>query len=168
MIGFKIICACCGRYFVVCKACYRGQVYCSEECRISGYREKNRLRKKKYRKTSAGRKKHQEDEKKRRQRKKQGKEPKSKPNRIVKSCVCFMMRIKSLFKSFDPLSHKGTCSECECQIDRIIDSADMGMKRRTFDLKRNPKPSNRIGVPDSSGLKSMLFRNLTFCHYDIK
>ena len=162
MIGLKIICACCGRYFEMCKACYSGHVYCGEECRASGYREKNRLRKKKYRKTSAGRKKHRKNEKKRRLRRKQGIKPKPTPNKIVKSCICFMMQLKSLFTSVDPSTEKGKCFECGCEIDRIIDSADMGVKKRTFDPKRYPKPPGRTGVPDSSGLKPILFTKFNF------
>ena len=70
MTGVKIICACCGVRFAVCKSCYCGQVYCSDQCRESGYREKSRLRQRKFRKTEKGKQRHAEDERKRRRKKK--------------------------------------------------------------------------------------------------
>jgi hypothetical protein len=47
-------CRTCGRVFYICRACYRGQVYCSHLCRCKGYRENQRRARKKYRSSQKG------------------------------------------------------------------------------------------------------------------
>ena len=155
MLGFKILCACCGSYFVVCKDCYRGQVYCCDECRISGYREKNRIRQENYRKEHHEdiKVKHCEEERERRRRIKQGEVQNRKPSKIVKNCICLLMMIESLFKNFNPKTNKGKCAECECEIDKIIDSADMGEKRRSFDFKLSGEVTNEIRLSPANERK---------------
>ncbi|KPA17940.1 hypothetical protein MHK_001842, partial [Candidatus Magnetomorum sp. HK-1] len=50
----------------MCRACYRGHVYCSTKCRIAGYLQKHREAQKRYRGKEKGRLKHRELEKERR------------------------------------------------------------------------------------------------------
>ncbi len=123
--GVQIICACCGAFFGVCRWCYRGQVYCSNECRISGYGERRREAQRKYRQKEKGKKQHREAEARRRTRKKQGKE--KKPNMIVKSCMCLAMRLKSFFRNIDPLRKKGKCSVCGCYFEDIVELIDISL-----------------------------------------
>lgn len=47
VIGIR--CRQCGRYFFVCRQCYRGHVYCSVECREKGYKKRHQEAQKKYR-----------------------------------------------------------------------------------------------------------------------
>ena len=37
IVGLVLSCLCCQKYFVICKSCYRGQKYCSTECKNIGY-----------------------------------------------------------------------------------------------------------------------------------
>jgi len=50
----KIVCQCCGQLFEICRGCYKGQVYCSKECRRAGYIEKHREAQRRYQKTQKG------------------------------------------------------------------------------------------------------------------
>jgi len=66
LLIIQFVCRCCGTFFNICRACFRGQAYCSEECRISRQRQLNREAQKRYRQTEKGKKSHQEAEKQRR------------------------------------------------------------------------------------------------------
>lgn len=55
MDGISISCKECGEIFIVCRSCYRGHRYCSNQCRLMGYRESNTKAQKKYQKTFKGR-----------------------------------------------------------------------------------------------------------------
>ena len=37
LLGFVLSCKCCQKSFVICKSCYRGHCYCSQQCRELGY-----------------------------------------------------------------------------------------------------------------------------------
>ena len=62
----QIRCKWCELVFNVCRSCWRGQVYCGEDCRICGRREKHRKAQKLYRQTKKGKKAHREAENRRR------------------------------------------------------------------------------------------------------
>ena len=62
----RILCARCGRVFHVCQSCWRGQNYCSKECRGASRREARHATQRRYRRTEKGKKAHREAEKRRR------------------------------------------------------------------------------------------------------
>ena len=62
----RILCGHCGRGFYVCQSCWRGQSYCSEECRGAARREARQATQRRYRRTEKGKKAHREAEKRRR------------------------------------------------------------------------------------------------------
>ncbi len=64
----EITCRWCGHTFFICQSCWRGQVYCSNACRVIGYRKKKQARQRKYRNSPKGRKTHRENENKRKNR----------------------------------------------------------------------------------------------------
>ena len=66
-------CRCCGRYFHVCRSCWRGQAYCGERCREIRQRRLHQIAQKKYRHTDKGRKTHRLYEQKRRKNQKKKK-----------------------------------------------------------------------------------------------
>ncbi len=37
VVGLVLSCQCCQKYFALCKSCFRGQKYCSVECKHEGY-----------------------------------------------------------------------------------------------------------------------------------
>ncbi len=110
--ALKIFCICCGRIFGVCRVCYRGQKYCSDACRKAGYHQNRLKAQSNYRQTAKGKKQHSESEKRRRQRKKAELTRTRVIGRLKKACMCFSMRIKSIFKNYDPERGKGNCSIC--------------------------------------------------------
>jgi len=61
-----ILCGQCGRGFYVCQSCWRGQSYCSEECRGAAWRKARHAVQLRYRRTEKGKKTHREAEKRRR------------------------------------------------------------------------------------------------------
>lgn len=104
----SIYCECCSRIFFICRSCYRNHVYCSKECREAGYRQKHRLRQRKYRDTGNGQGNHRKSEKLRRGR--------SKIPRILSGvktlCACIWMKIRSLFVEGDGTEQTGHCVQC--------------------------------------------------------
>ena len=62
----QIRCRCCGALFCVCRRCWKGQAYCSDECRIAGKRQNHREAQWRYRQTPKGKKAHREAENRRR------------------------------------------------------------------------------------------------------
>ena len=48
IVGLECSARGCGRWFWRCRWCYRGQRYCSEQCREQGYRERTRIRQRRY------------------------------------------------------------------------------------------------------------------------
>jgi hypothetical protein len=64
----EVHCGRCGLVFLVCRRCWRGQIYCSEECRIEGMRKNHREAERRYRQTDKGKKAHREGENRRRHR----------------------------------------------------------------------------------------------------
>lgn len=62
----QIRCRECGVHFRICRRCYRGQVYCCEECRVKGYRRNHRESQKRYRSKEKGKRQHRQAEKRRR------------------------------------------------------------------------------------------------------
>jgi len=110
--ALKIFCGCCGRIFGVCRDCYRGQRYCSDDCRIAGYLQTHREAQGNYRQTDKGKKQHIKSEKKRRKNKnKELKRPKI-INSVINACMCFSMTIKSLFLNYNPDRGVGSCAIC--------------------------------------------------------
>lgn len=68
MVLREIKCRWCDIFFCICQSCWRGQVYCSDECRIYGRRKAHREAQKRYRQTAEGQSAHREAERKRRMR----------------------------------------------------------------------------------------------------
>lgn len=64
-----VICRWCKTAFSVCRRCFRGQVYCSDACRIAGNRRSHRKAQQRYRQTPKGKKSHSLTENRRRHRK---------------------------------------------------------------------------------------------------
>lgn len=62
----RIECKRCSIDFFVCHSCWRGQAYCSEDCRDAARREAHRKAQQKYRQTERGREAHRQQEKRRR------------------------------------------------------------------------------------------------------
>lgn len=69
LLQFQKHCRKCRRIFRICKKHFRGQVYCSLDCRVKQRRERQRIYQKNYRKSEVGRLNHADQEKRRRQRK---------------------------------------------------------------------------------------------------
>ena len=67
MLLLSIQCRWCAFYFCICRSCYRGHAYCSDECRVFGKRKRQSIAQEKYRKTDKGKKNHCESENRRRQ-----------------------------------------------------------------------------------------------------
>jgi hypothetical protein len=61
-------CRWCGQAFYTCHSCWRGQGYCSDVCRIKGYRRNRQSRQRKYRQSEIGKKTHRRNENKRKRR----------------------------------------------------------------------------------------------------
>ena len=66
MLLLLIHCRWCGLSFYICQRCWRGQAYCSDECRTAGYKKCHREAQRKYRQTQKGKKVHREAENRRR------------------------------------------------------------------------------------------------------
>ena len=62
----QIKCRWCGTVFCICRCCWRGQRYCSAECRSAARHKAHREAQKRYRKTEKGKIAHQEAENRRR------------------------------------------------------------------------------------------------------
>jgi len=62
----EIQCRWCGKIFCICQSCWRGQAYCSYECRSASKRKAHQEAQKRYRKTEKGKKAHREAENRRR------------------------------------------------------------------------------------------------------
>jgi len=66
LLLIQIQCRWCGLIFCVCRACFRGQAYCSEPCRVAGKRRNHGEAQRRYRRTDKGKKAHREAENRRR------------------------------------------------------------------------------------------------------
>lgn len=64
----EITCRWCGQSFFICQSCWRGQGYCSDACRVFGYRKNRQKRQRKYRNSPKGRKTHRKNENRRKNR----------------------------------------------------------------------------------------------------
>ncbi len=64
-----ITCRWCEFPFYCCRSCWRGQAYCCDFCRKSGYQKNRREAQRRYRQTAKGKKQHCEAENRRRYRK---------------------------------------------------------------------------------------------------
>jgi len=71
-----VFCKWCRILFCVCRKCWRGQVYCSDQCRRASQRLSHKISQRKYRQTYKGILAHRQAENRRRQRKKQSLEKK--------------------------------------------------------------------------------------------
>jgi uncharacterized paraquat-inducible protein A len=61
--GHAIVCAECSVIFTICKACYRGHLYCSVLCRATGYRRSRKRARAKYALSAEGREGHRDRQK---------------------------------------------------------------------------------------------------------
>ncbi len=68
----SITCRWCNVTVCVCRSCWQGQAYCSDECRNAGHQASRREAQRRYRQTEKGRRAHRLAENRRRQRKNQG------------------------------------------------------------------------------------------------
>lgn len=68
MLLIQVNCSRCGLRFSICRRCWRGQAYCSDECRSAGGILTHRNAQRRYRQTSKGRCAHREAERRRRMR----------------------------------------------------------------------------------------------------
>ena len=66
----SVFCRWCNAGFCVCRRCWRGQAYCSNECRKAAKRKSHREAQRRYRQTEKGKKAHRLAENRRRKRKK--------------------------------------------------------------------------------------------------
>ena len=66
MLLLSIQCRWCEFYFCICRSCFRGQAYCSDQCRCEGKRRRQSKAQRKYRQTKKGKKNHREAENRRR------------------------------------------------------------------------------------------------------
>ena len=66
MLLLSIQCRWCTFYFYICRSCFRGQAYCSPQCRHAGYLRNKRKAQRKYRQTKKGKRNHCEAENRRR------------------------------------------------------------------------------------------------------
>lgn len=62
----------CGAPFVICRACYRGQAYCSERCRQKGRRQQRRDANRRHQQSREGRLDHRDRQRAYRQRRREG------------------------------------------------------------------------------------------------
>ncbi len=62
----RIECRWCAQIFYVCRSCWRGQVYCCQECRRTAQRDARRKSQRKYRQTPKGKEAHRLQERNRR------------------------------------------------------------------------------------------------------
>lgn len=69
MFLISITCRWCKFPFFLCRACWRGHVYCCDDCRKSGNLKTRREAQRRYRQTEKGKKQHREAENRRRYRK---------------------------------------------------------------------------------------------------
>lgn len=56
-------CKRCSQQFYICNSCWRGQVYCSDECRDAAQNQAHCISQKKYRQTKKGKEAHRQQEK---------------------------------------------------------------------------------------------------------
>ena len=66
MFLVEICCHWCEMSFLICRRCWRGQRYCSEECRRSGRSRIHQQAQRRYRQTAKGKKAHRQAENRRR------------------------------------------------------------------------------------------------------
>jgi len=67
----SVFCCWCGAAFHVCRSCWRGQKYCSDDCRKAANLKSHRESQRRYRQTEKGKKAHRFSENRRRERKKE-------------------------------------------------------------------------------------------------
>jgi len=66
LLLIQIHCRWCGLIFCICRACFRGQVYCSVPCRLAQKQRSHCEAQRRYRRTQKGKKTHRESENRRR------------------------------------------------------------------------------------------------------
>ena len=109
MLSLQLQCRWCDVMFCVCRCCFRGQAYCSDECRLSGKRKNHCKAQRKYRQTEKGKKAHRVAENRRRHGLSQ-KNPKNMddPSSTVLPAWC-MRQVKTVKRR---LLHMGTTVRC--------------------------------------------------------
>ena len=66
LLLLQIRCRWCRCFFYVCRACWRGQAYCCDPCRLAAKRDNHRKAQRRYRQSLKGKKAHREAENRRR------------------------------------------------------------------------------------------------------
>lgn len=67
-VGLEISCKDCGICFLICRSCFRGQKYCSIQCRKNGYEKRRRIARDKYRNSPEAKEDHRDCQKRYRER----------------------------------------------------------------------------------------------------
>ena len=120
----EVCCRWCGVRFYVCRRCWRGQAYCSEECRILGRSQVRREAQRRYRQTPKGKKAHRQAENRRRygfgkKNEKKMDDPSSKglPAWVIRLLICTRVLMVHARAWFD---RSGRCHFCGCK-GRVVD-----------------------------------------------
>lgn len=66
VVLISVVCRCCHFSFCICRCCWRGQAYCSEDCRLSARRASHRKAQRRYRQSEKGKRAHRLAENRRR------------------------------------------------------------------------------------------------------
>jgi hypothetical protein len=110
--GIELKCSGCKNLYRICAKCYRGHVYCSDECRVKTQREKQKEASKKYSNTDNGRKKNR-----RRQNRYRKKDLDSKK---IKKNVTHETSIKGLSRLKVSQALKKLCVICGTFIEHVV------------------------------------------------
>ena len=107
--GIQRKCFACQNIFFVCKGCWRGQRYCSVECRQKSRREKLRIYQKKYSRSLKGR----ESNRLRQQRYRKNRKTVTHHSSNVEGYALF-------FPSMKVKTKKELCTCCHTRIDNLV------------------------------------------------
>lgn len=108
-----IQCRHCDKVFYICQSCWRGQGYCSDDCRTATTRKAHQEAQRQYRKTEKGKKAHREAEKRRRMGLTQ-KKRRFVDDRGTTTVYC-PIKIELSTGSFRATAHTGICVSRSCQ-----------------------------------------------------
>jgi len=116
----QIRCRWCELVFCICRACFRGQTYCSDPCRVAGKRKNHCAAQRRYRQTDKGKKNHREAENRRRH----GWSQKGEKNMDDPSSTALpawvMEVLRSLWSRIFHLQNSPYCLFCGCD-GQIVD-----------------------------------------------
>jgi len=112
LLLIKIECRWCHLFFCICRRCFRGQAYCSDECRIAGKRRAHRESQRRYRQSPKGKKAHREAENRRRyglSQKSQKKMDDGTSTGLSRGCKVLSASVQSILLG---LGRTGHCHSC--------------------------------------------------------